>query len=378
MKSTLLMRLYSLLFLLFFSTLLPLDVSSTSLPAGAKDQLEQTANHFATVIEKSKPAVVYIHVTKKTTDPTSSITDEKYQDNPVLKDWFGDKKKKKDLSFLDSDTSYGFGSGFLYNRDGYILTNSHVIKNAKEVTITLADKSKHEAKIIGSDPKTDIGLLKINATNLPFLPLGDSDKEKPGYWVLAIGSPYEFTQTVTAGIISATGRSTVGISDYEDFIQTDAAINPGNSGGPLININGEVIGINTAFMTKTGGYMGIGFAIPINMARLVTEQLITKGKVTRAWLGVGLVDATPREMKQLKLAPDTGGAKVVKLKKESPATRAGLIKKDIITRMGNTPIKGAADLRNRIALTPPETPVELEYYRNGLVENTQVILGVMK
>jgi serine protease Do len=372
------MRLYSLLFLLFFSTLLPLDVSSTSLPAGAKDQLEQTANHFATVIEKSKPAVVYIHVTKKTTDPTSSITDEKYQDNPVLKDWFGDKKKKKDLSFLDSDTSYGFGSGFLYNRDGYILTNSHVIKNAKEVTITLADKSKHEAKIIGSDPKTDIGLLKINATNLPFLPLGDSDKEKPGYWVLAIGSPYEFTQTVTAGIISATGRSTVGISDYEDFIQTDAAINPGNSGGPLININGEVIGINTAFMTKTGGYMGIGFAIPINMARLVTEQLITKGKVTRAWLGVGLVDATPREMKQLKLAPDTGGAKVVKLKKESPATRAGLIKKDIITRMGNTPIKGAADLRNRIALTPPETPVELEYYRNGLVENTQVILGVMK
>ncbi len=354
------------------------SIASAPLPTGTKKQIVQTANYFSEVIERAKPAVVYIHVTKKSDGEKDNPDDELISTNPVLKEWFGDKKRESEESFFTEESKYAFGSGFIFNSGGYILTNSHVIKDGSEVTITLADKTKHKAKIIGSDPKTDIGLLKIDSEDLPYLPLGDSDKEKVGSWVLAIGSPYEFTQTVTAGIISASGRSGVGISDYEDFIQTDAAINPGNSGGPLININGKVIGINTAFLTQTGGYMGIGFAVPINMARLVTEQLIAKGKVTRAWLGVGLVDATPRQLKALGIPAPNGGAKIVKIRKQSPAQRGGFQKKDIITKINGNPIKSAADLRNRISLTSPESLVELEYYRDKKLQTVAVHLGLLE
>ncbi len=250
--------------------------SSTITKAVALDEkpqeMMQTAETFSTIIEKAKPAVVYIQVKKeiKDDDKAASFADGSSND-PILKEFFGDKFPQKDgKSLFSNTTSYGFGSGFIYNADGYILTNSHVIRDSIEITVTLADKRKFPARIIGEDRKTDIGLIKIDGKDLPTLPLGDSGRLKSGHWVLAIGSPYEFIQTVTAGIISATGRNSLGISDYESFIQTDAAINPGNSGGPLVNIHGQVIGINTAFLTQTGGYMGIGFAIPVNMARTIS------------------------------------------------------------------------------------------------------------
>ncbi len=194
-----------------------------------------------------------------------------------------------------------------------------------------------------------------------------------GHWL----SPYEFIQTVTAGIISATGRNSLGISDYENFIQTDAAINPGNSGGPLINMYGQVIGINTAFLTQTGGYMGIGFAIPINMARTVSEQLLKDGTVTRAWLGVALQDAEIEQLAEQGLPSTTQAARVVEVTGNSPADYAGLQKGDLILAINNTPISGSADLRNRIALSVPKSQVTLEYYRKGIKTSSKIALGTL-
>lgn len=354
--------------------------SASAIEPGASIQaMAETADTFAKVIEKAKPAVVYIQVKKEKTeaDKASPFTEKELND-PILKEFFGDKIKDKGGKSLFSDnTSYGFGSGFIFTSDGYILTNSHVIRDAVEITVTLADKRKVSARLIGEDRKTDIGLIKIDENNLPTISLGDSGQLKTGHWVLAIGSPYEFIQTVTAGIVSATGRNSLGISDYENFIQTDAAINPGNSGGPLINIHGQVIGINTAFLTQTGGYMGIGFAIPINMARTITEQLLTDGKVTRAWLGVALKDAEAEQLMEQGLPTTTQAARVVEVTENSPASQAGLQKGDLLTAIDNTPVTGAADLRNRVALTAPKSQIYLEYYRNGMKNRSKIVLGTL-
>lgn len=328
---------------------------------------------FTEIIDNNKPAIVYIQVKSKASSKDSSAH------NKILKDIFGDSPVKDNSQpFFSNDNSYSFGSGFIINRDGYILTNYHVIKNATEVTVTTADKQKFNATIIGTDPKTDIGLIKINGENLPAIQLGDSDSIKTGQWVLAFGAPYEFIQSVTAGIISATGRHALGISDYEDYIQTDAAINPGNSGGPLVNTNGEAIGINTAFLTQTGGYMGIGFAIPINIARTITEQLLTKGKVTRAWLGIAMQDADNEQLTAQNLPTTTQAASVLEVKEGSPAEQAGLQEGDIIINISEIPIKGAADLRNRIALNTPDTSIDLELFRNGQRQLVQVRLAELK
>jgi serine protease Do len=349
--------------------------ASTAEPDNNKNHLIQVADTFVQIIEKAKPAVVYIQVKKKS-EKSPMPTDDVLNNDPVLREFFGNPSKKQNYGlFKSSRTVYGFGSGFIFNSEGYILTNNHVIADAVEVNVTLADKTKHPATIIGTDKKTDIGLIKINKTNLPVIPLGDSDKQKTGHWVLAIGSPYEFIQTVTAGIISATGRNVIGISDYENFIQTDAAINPGNSGGPLINIHGQAIGINTAFLTQTGGYMGIGFAIPINIARKVSEQLMKEGKVTRAWLGVALKDANADQLIEQGLVTTTRAAMIVQVKKDSPARLAGLLKGDLITAINDTPIANSADLRNRISLTAPQSEVTLEYYRNTTNTKIKVMVG---
>jgi len=328
---------------------------------------------FTEIIDNNKPAIVYIQVTTKAGNKDSTAH------NKILKDIFGDAPDKDgNAPFFTNDTGYSFGSGFIINQDGYILTNYHVIKNATEVSVTTGDKQNFKATIIGSDPKTDIGLIKIDAENLPTIPLGNSDSIKTGQWVLAFGSPYEFIQSVTAGIISATGRHTLGISDYEDFIQTDAAINPGNSGGPLVNTNGEAIGINTAFLTQTGGYMGIGFAIPINIARTVAEQLITNGKVTRAWLGISMQDADAEHLAAQNLPQNTQAARILEVKDESPAKQAGLQEGDIITSFAGIAIKGASDLRNRVALSAPEADVVIEFFRNSNRQSVRVHLTTLK
>ena len=328
---------------------------------------------FTDIIDQNKPAVVYIQVKKK------GNGEENTTNKDILENIFGDDSgwTKSDPFFKD-DVSYGFGSGFIFDSRGYILTNSHVVKNATEVMVTLADRTDHKAEIIGLDPKTDIGLIKIEGNTFPSISLGDSDTIKTGQWVLAFGSPYQFIQSVTAGIISATGRHTLGLSDYEDYIQTDAAINPGNSGGPLVDTEGEVIGINTAFLTQTGGYMGIGFAIPINIARSVAEQLLKDGKVTRAWLGVAIQDAESNTLEEVNLAASSQAAEVVKIVEGSPAEKAGLRKGDLIISIGGSAIKGASDLRNRIALTSPGTDVEIELYRAGIKQSFTATLAPLE
>jgi serine protease Do len=348
-------------------------------PGGNVDEMRQTGETFATIIEKAKPAVVYLQVkkVKKLDTKAPSFTDQSSND-PILREFFGDAAPRQDGDFLSDTASYGFGSGFIFNDYGYILTNSHVIRDAIEITVTLADKRKFPARIIGEDRKTDIGLVKIDAQDLPTIPLGDSGQLKSGQWVLAIGSPYEFIQTVTAGIVSATGRNSLGISDYENFIQTDAAINPGNSGGPLLNIAGQVIGINTAFLTQTGGYMGIGFAIPINMARIISEQLLREGKVTRAWLGVALQDADGEALKKQGLSGTTQAARVVSVKANSPAAQVGLQEGDLVLSINRMPIGGAADLRNRIALAVPGSQATLVYVRNGVEKTVTLRLATLE
>ncbi|MFH2123691.1 MAG: trypsin-like peptidase domain-containing protein [Pseudomonadota bacterium] len=338
--------------------------------------LIDTAEAFQVVIERAKPAVVYVYVKKVAAETAADkkASDEFFND-PLLHDFFGEQKNSKDYDADGQQTSYSHGSGFIINKNGYILTNSHVINNAEEVTVRLIDKREFTARIIGQDQKSDVALIKIEAEDLPVISLGNSSSLKVGEWAIAIGSPFEMIQTVTVGIISATGRSSVGISEYEDFIQTDAAINPGNSGGPLLNIHGQVIGINTAFLTQTGGYMGVGFAVPINMANIIAERLQKDGKMTRAWLGVALKDISPDLLKAKKLNSDTSNAAFVsKIRENSPAS-SSLQVEDLIVSMNDISIAGAADLRNRIALSAPGTPVTLQFFRKDQKMSTTIVLG---
>ena len=334
--------------------------------------LAATAEAFNAVAERVRPAVVYIHVRKITaaTDRDSSAA-ENFLDDPALQRFFGDSALDNSRDREHRNTSYGHGSGFIINDRGAILTNAHVIDHAAEITVRLGDRRAFKAEVIGLDRKSDVALIKIAAADLPVVPLGDSSALKVGEWALAIGSPFEMVQTVTAGIISATGRSSVGISEYEDFIQTDAAINPGNSGGPLIDIHGRAVGINTAYLTQTGGYMGVGFAIPINMARTIADRLQQDGRMTRAWLGVGLQDPPPDRQPVA-----AGGAAIVsRIDAGSPAARAGLRQGDVIVTINAIAIAGAADLRNRIALSLPGSAVTLGYLRDGRQHFATVELG---
>ncbi|BDD86661.1 S1C family serine protease [Desulfofustis limnaeus] len=340
----------------------------------------RSAEQFPQIIEQSKAGVVYIEVSrnKGDTDPTTGSGTSFFND-PDIKHFFG-KAPDKNSTPTPQAPSYGHGSGFLIGTDGYILTNHHVIDRADSITVTLADRRQMQARLVGSDARSDVGLLKIDAQAQPFtaLPLGSSEDLKAGQWVLAFGSPFANLQTVTAGIISATGRNSLGISDYEDFIQTDAAINPGNSGGPLVDSDGRVIGMNTAFITQTGGYMGVGFAIPIDMARRIAEQLKQKGSVERGWLGVALKDARPEDLAEHDLPGSTRAARIDQVQPNSPAATAKLQPHDLIVALDTVPINGPADLRNRIALSAPGTTVKLSLYRKAERLDVAVTLGTLE
>jgi serine protease Do len=308
---------------------------------------------FSYIAEKAAPAVVYIE-----TERVVSLPREMF---PF--DFFGDEFFKRFFS-TPRYKQRGAGSGFIISSDGYVVTNNHVIQGAQKVIIKLVDGRSFEGKIIGTDPFSDIALLKIEASNLPTLILGDSDSIKVGEWVIAIGNPFGLSHTVTVGVVSAKGRSGIGISDVEDFIQTDAAINPGNSGGPLLNLKGEVVGMNTAIFTRSGGYMGIGFAIPSNIVKTIVEQLKTKGKIERGYLGVGIQDLTQALAKELGLKT-TEGALITEVKSGSPAEKAGLKEKDVVISYNGKPVKNASELKNYVLLTKPGTEVELRIIRNG-------------
>jgi serine protease Do len=257
----------------------------------------------------------------------------------------------------------GAGSGFIVSSDGYILTNTHVVAEADEVTVRLTDRREFPAKVIGADERTDVAVIKINASNLPIVKLGDPSRIKPGQWVLAIGSPFGFENSATAGIISATARSVPG-ENYVPFIQTDVAVNPGNSGGPLFNMAGEVIGINSQIFSRTGGFMGVSFAIPIDVARNVEEQLVRTGHVVRGRIGVTIQDVNAQLAESFGLDRPRG-ALVSSVEKDGPAAHAGVAPGDVILAVGGHPIERYGELSGTIAAMKPGTEVQLALWRNG-------------
>ncbi|MFQ5956143.1 MAG: DegQ family serine endoprotease [Candidatus Brocadiales bacterium] len=269
----------------------------------------------------------------------------------------------------------GFGSGVIVDSRGYILTNNHVVQDADEIYVIMPGKKKEiKAEVIGTDPPTDVAVIKIEGDGFPVARLGDSDVVKVGDWALAVGNPFGLTQTVTAGIISATGRANVGIADYEDFIQTDAAINPGNSGGPLVNLKGEVIGVNTAIFTRTGGYMGVGFAIPVNMAKSVMESLIAHKKVVRGWLGVAIQDITEELAESFGL-PSAEGVLVSDVTHDSPAEKGGMQRGDVILEFEGKTVEDINHLRNLVARTAVGTKASVKVLRENKPQQLTIAIG---
>ncbi len=280
--------------------------------------------------------------------------------------FFGDRPPPGQLRSL--------GSGFIISEDGYIITNHHVVDGADKITVRLSDKEEYDAKVVGSDEKTDIAIVKIDAKHsLHTVPLGSSADLQVGDWVMAIGNPFGLDQTVTAGIVSAKGR-VIGAGPYDDFIQTDASINPGNSGGPLLNLRGEVVGINSAIFSQSGGNIGIGFAIPIDLAKSVVGQLKEKGKVTRGWLGVSIQSVTPELAKSFGLK-EPSGALVAEVTKDSPAEKAGFERGDIITAFNSNPIKDSHELPAVVARTPVGDKAQVTILRGGKEKTLTVKLG---
>jgi serine protease Do len=268
----------------------------------------------------------------------------------------------------------GSGSGVIVSADGLIVTNDHVVDGASKVEVHLSDRRSFEAEVIGSDSKTDIAVLKIDAKDLPVLRFGNSDSVRVGDLALAIGNPFGIGQTVTMGIVGATGRGNLGIEDYEDFIQTDAAINPGNSGGALINTQGELIGINTAILSRGGGNQGVGFAVPVNLTHSVMKQLIEKGHVSRGFLGVGIQDLTPEMAQQFK-APDHSGVLIRDVTPDSPGEEAGLKRGDVIRKVNGDAVRDSRELRLKISGTAPGESVELAVLRDGDAKTLSAKLG---
>ena len=289
-----------------------------------------------------------------------------------------DKGKDKERTSRASRRSTASGSGVIVSPDGYILTNNHVVDDATDIEVVLKDKRQLKAKVVGTDPRTDIAVLKIPATGLTSVTIGDSAKMRVGDIVLAIGDPFGIGETVTMGIVSALGRRSLdieGAGGYEDFIQTDASINPGNSGGALVNTRGQLIGINTAIISNGGGgNQGIGFAVPIDMARHVMEQLVTKGKVTRGYLGVSIQEVTPALAKAFGL-PSAEGALVGDVTSDSPGAKAGLQKGDVIVGLNGQPVSDYQDLRLRVSQSAPGEVAKLDIYRSGQKRQMSVTLG---
>ncbi len=364
---------FVLVLLIVFSLIVPASVLAED--SKSIDTLRQLGKAFAGIAEKASPAVVAIKIEKRVTvnypNFQSPFGDRSF--DPFSDDFFDyffhgrvrpqqprqQPRRAPKREFIQT----GQGSGFIVSADGYILTNNHLVEDTNEVKVTLTDGRAFTAKLVGTDPDSDVAVVKIDAKNLPFLEMADSDKLDVGEWVLAIGNPFGLSHTVTAGIVSAKGRSGLGISAYEDFIQTDAAINPGNSGGPLVNLDGQAVGINTAIIGANIN-IGIGLAIPINLAKSSYEQILSKGSVTRGFLGVSIQNLTAELAEQFDVN-NTKGVLVPDVTSDSAAEKAGIQPGDIIVEFDGQAVDKAAELQNKVAMKKPGTKVDIVILRDG-------------
>jgi serine protease Do len=346
--------------------------ASSTVPAASvsNDSKPALQTSFAPVVKKVMPSIVNVFSSKKIRNQTDNS--EPFLNDPFFRRFFGDESGRPSIPRERKEQS--LGSGVIVSPDGYILTNNHVVDDATEVKVSLGDKREFPARVVGKDSKTDLAVLKIDQTGLPVVTLGDSTKVEVGDIVLAVGNPFGVGQTVTMGIVSATGRGGLGIEEYEDFIQTDAAINPGNSGGALINTEGQLIGINTAILSRSGGNQGIGFAIPANLAHNVMDQIVHGGKVTRAFLGVTIQPVTPDIAKSFKLSK-SAGALIADVSANSPAERAGLKAGDIVTKVDGQSIVDSRALQLLIGQMKPGQTVHLSVMRDGAERDYPVTLG---
>ena len=327
---------------------------------------------FTELVEKQGPAVVNISTTQSVRNPLLPQAPNLQEDDPFYEFFRRFIPQPGPREFQ----SQSLGSGFIISQDGYILTNAHVVETAEEITVKLTDKREFKAKVIGSDRRTDVALIKIDATGLPAVRFGDPGKLRVGEWVLAIGSPFGFENTVTAGIVSAKGRS-LPQETYVPFIQTDVAVNPGNSGGPLFNLRGEVVGINSQIYSRTGGFMGLSFAIPIDVANDIAQQLRTVGKVTRGRIGV-VIQPLSKELADGFGLPRTQGALVNSVEKGGPADKAGVEAGDVILRFDGKTVASSEDLPRIVGATRPGSKVTMQIWRNKGTRDVQVVVAEMQ
>ena len=351
----------------------PEVIAATPPPISPENRLAASNETFIGVVRATRPAVV--NIVSVATSSGRTAQSHPFFNDPFFRQFFGDEFGRQ-FQQPQERRQQGMGSGVIVSSNGYILTNNHVIDQADDIRVVFGDKREFQGTLIGTDPKTDLAIIKVDATDLPTLPWGDSDQLQVGEMVMAIGNPFGLNQTVTMGIISAVGRANMGIVDYEDFIQTDAAINPGNSGGALVNLAGQLIGINTAIFSRSGGYMGIGFAIPSRMAKAVMTSLIEHGEVIRGWLGVSIQDLNPALAEQFD-SPGTKGVLVGDVMENSPAEKAKLRRGDIIHRYRGDTVDDAIHLRSLVAETSPGTSIPLIILRDGQSQTVMVEIGTL-
>lgn len=342
-----------------------LDLNRKALTPDLKTSSEvvPAQSSYREAVSRAMPAVVNIYTTKEVRQPQSPLLDD-----PFLRRFFGER-------FGDTEKQMSLGSGVVVSHDGYIMTNNHVVETADQIEVAFEDGRKASAKLVGTDPDTDLAVIKIDMPNLPAIAFADVDKAKVGDVVLAIGNPFGVGQTVTMGIISALGRSQLGINIYENFIQTDAAINPGNSGGALIDTSGDLLGINSAIYSRSGGSLGIGFAIPVSTVKMVMDAIISKGQVVRGWIGVEPRDITPELADNLGL-PKKDGVIIAAVLKNGPADKSGIRPGDILISIAGKPISNMAEMFNLIAQLQPGSQTDMIVLRDN--KEVKINVGVGK
>jgi serine protease Do len=372
MKARLQSRLWAIL---LAAVVFSAPLSAEPVDSNGIETLRKTSRAFSDVAKKAIPAVVAVEVRALVSAPQSPSSRSPFEDD-FFEHFFG-RRFRSPQQPRGPQYREGRASGFIISADGYVLTNHHVVAGGEEIAVVTNNGHRYEKVVlVGSDEKADVALLKIeNVENLPFVELGDSDDLEIGEWVVAIGNPFGLTETLTVGVVSAMGRRlSQDSAAFQDFIQTDAAINPGNSGGPLLNLDGQVIGINTAIITGTGGYMGIGLAVPINIARAIQGQLASTGKVSRGYLGISMQKVT-QDMAEFFKLEQAGGALITDVVKDSPAEKAGLKKDDVIIRIGSRMIDDVPQVQNIVGYSVPGTRLDVTVIRNGREKSLEVEVG---